>query len=716
MCRSCEQNCKRTRKRRRRAAASRQEDVHWLEISLREEYVVDFQQLASTALQYIDQIVRYKARQESITSSQLSPEAIAEGYRTKAKMAAGCEAITKEFVTNALAIHSQLLSIRKVSEVMKRAEESWGQQSPFNSVNKLRLMLTKLRLFLQEFTVTGRTLTLEKMAIWFVEYVVDQGQVLSAAGASLDDLGFSSTNLKAQEGSTRANFVWMVCYKYVCLHYLLGQWLDGLAIPAEIKHEIRCVFDNHTSYRQHFALHAGEEDLLWQGGWPGSAVRCASIIQEVCYAKSHDQLLKSLLRRRGVVSEMFEGGNGSLDVLHNQLKEALDHEKIKLAEQESWDRGRDRSAPTAEGGTDNEEDETGILRQLAKHGDLLPKVADTIRKLDEDGQVRLSTWHAEAHSRFKSCIRLVVEPPEAPGEADAFNSKPCQIASTRLPNCRVPNCRIPIGGRWQVATCIKDFPQATEEKDGTVVVWWYDTKVAGEANSHPHLRSPAFRATHFTKHLQGFMLTRDVPTQLQVNDRHVVFCGLGARCGEIGQKISNCYKISAGNKDNKDIKEKPIKRAKTVVNVMYSEEAILTKRYRGRGVGVMNQNEEVHILSQKKLDGPTRPRLYHDGTTIGTTIGPAGFPLHSELQQITVGQKNELYGTAGKVNTPPEDGEVEESQGARKRKASDLEPAFFHSSKGEIYEEVLNYFGRSNKQIAAVVDATPGASAPDQAS
>lgn len=262
-----------------------------------------------------------------------------------------------------------------------------------------------------------------------------------------------------------------------------------------------------------------------------------------------------------------------------------------------------------------------------------------------------------------------------------------------------------------MATCIRDFPQATEEKDGMVVVWWYDTKVAGEANSHPHLRSPAFRATHFSKHLQGFMQTRSVPTQLEVYDRHVILCGLGTRSADTGQKISNCYKI------NVDSKEKPIKKAKTIVNVMYSEEAMLTKRYRGKGVGVMLQNEEVHIMSQKKLDGPTRPRLYYDGATCGTTIGPAGFPLHAELHQITVGQKNDLYGAAAKVNTPPEDGEEEDkdSQGGRKRKASDLEPAFFHASKAEIYEEILNYFGRSNKHIAAVVDATPGASAPIQA-
>ena len=408
-----------------------------MEISLREEYVVDFQQLASTALQYIEQIIKYKTRQEAILSSQLSAEAIAEGYRKKAKMANGSEAITKEFVANALVVHRELLSIRKVSEVMKRAEETWGQQNPFNSVNKLRLTLSKLRAFLTEFTVTGRTLTLDKMAVWFVEYVVDQGQVLTATGANLDDLGFSSTNLKAQEGSTRANFVWMVCYKYVCLHYLLGEWLDSLAIPAEIKQEIRCIFENHTSYRQHFALQPGEEDLLWQGGWPGSGVRCASIIQEVCYAKSHDQLLRGLLRKRGTVSQLFEAGNGSLDALHNQLKEALEHEKHTLAAQESWDRDRDRDQAAGDVADNDEEDETGILRQLAKHGDVLPQVARAMRKLDDDSQVKLSSWHSEAHSRFKSCIKLVVEPKESVDEVG-----PRLTASLPVPNCIQQPCRL----------------------------------------------------------------------------------------------------------------------------------------------------------------------------------------------------------------------------------------------------------------------------------
>ena len=375
---------------------------------------MDFQQLASTALQHIEQIIKYKTSQEAIASSQLSAEAIAEGYKKKAKMAGGSEAITKEFVANALAVHREFLSIRKVSEVMKRAEESWGQQNPFNSVNKLRLTLGKLRAFLAEFTVTGRALTLDKMAVWFVEYVVDQGQVLTAAGANLDDLGFSATNLKSQESSTRANFVWMVCYKYVCLHYLLGEWLDSLTIPADTKQEIRCIFENHASYRQHFALQSGEEDLLWQGGWPGSGVRCASIIQEVCYAKTHDQLLKGLLRRRGAVSQLFEAGNGSLDALYNQLKEALEHEKHALAAQESWD--QDQAAGDKDGDDDDEEDENGILRQLAKHGDVLPQVRHAIRKLDDDSQIKLSSWHSEAHSRFKRCIRLVVEPKESVDE------------------------------------------------------------------------------------------------------------------------------------------------------------------------------------------------------------------------------------------------------------------------------------------------------------
>ena len=66
-------------------------------------------------------------------------------YRENVDFAKTGEEFTENLVKNAALVHAGLLQVRELHDALLAAEESWGKDSPFNSVLKLMLLLKKVR-------------------------------------------------------------------------------------------------------------------------------------------------------------------------------------------------------------------------------------------------------------------------------------------------------------------------------------------------------------------------------------------------------------------------------------------------------------------------------------------------------------------------------------------------------------------------------------------
>ena len=83
------------------------------------------------------------------------------------------------------------------------------------------------------------------------------------------------------------------------------------------------------------------------------------------------------------------------------------------------------------------------------------------------------------------------------------------------------------------------------------------------------------------------------------------------------------------------------------------------------------------------------------GTTRGNCIGPIQVPPKNEVWNLTVAQKKQYYGTAGKVlvGGAAESGSEAADAIERKRAPTDCEPVAFHGTSFEFWEEQVLFAG-----------------------
>ena len=156
----------------------------------------------------------------------------------------------------------------------------------------------------------------------------------------------------------------------------------------------------------------------------------------------------------------------------------------------------------------------------------------------------------------------------------------------------------------------------------------------------------------------------------------------------------------------------PAKKAVKEFKVFKDEESVLARYEKVRGVGTVQLNEGLHLVSRAPLQSVTPKKfMQYLGSTAGDMIGPVIMP--PSPWTLSWPAKKKVYGIS---NFTLVGGELPEEQEAlvknktEPRSEGTSEPVFYHSYPAQFYRELLRAF-----PCYAIIDLTPGEGALAQA-
>ena len=156
----------------------------------------------------------------------------------------------------------------------------------------------------------------------------------------------------------------------------------------------------------------------------------------------------------------------------------------------------------------------------------------------------------------------------------------------------------------------------------------YDTKLAGEASSMPHLRGPPFQQARLRKMVSAISHCRGDETGLQAGD---LFCILDS--GRTGNKPA--FLASFQNPDGK-----AMEKVDTTYFITYDENSVAQRRGLTRGAATLQQVECMHVVSSEPIKLEKRNRKHFPfASNFGNMIGPISLPPLSEMWQVKAADK-----------------------------------------------------------------------------
>lgn len=463
--------------------------------------------MALSAYQWVFEIALFRQKVER-SHGKLSNSDVAKLYQTNGGLAPETEQVTENMVEQATQVFKQVLALEGVHQVIARAEERLGKNSPFNTVNKICQIARKVRDNVKD----NAELTNTNIAMdWAFRAIMDWVE------CSLIDPSEITVRGILGQSTGGKSFVDLICLKLALKNYLLDIWLNNHAvgIDATVKTELRQVFGSHESFRGLFGDGKSAPDLTWQGTWNKSSVRVAEFIkarcrkdgwqwrdlgslcffmqaaetqtlaqssdaarasrQELVYGNLHDQALKMSLRGgRKSSAEILE--LPALADVVSELNELMEADSGKAKVQDDEDEG-DESGEAKDEDKGAATENTGILENLDK--------------LTADDKVRVSKFKKQAEETVTRHVKLIAEPATS----------------------------------GALANVLKASLLATSKNDKKIVIF-YDVKLSGEAATHPHIRKPPFRAAHYKKLVSAVMESRpDGMAAIHPEDIFVIFDG-----------------------------------------------------------------------------------------------------------------------------------------------------------------------------------------------
>ena len=238
-------------------------DRIWIAAQLREELTARNKACQVTGMQRIQHIVLFRSREEASTGTKLSYEAISSKYEEKLKLAKDSEPITPTMVENALLVWDKLLCHQNLRRLIQATEEIYGPNTPFNSVNKLHIIVTKSS---SPDRIQWNMHSLyDAMREGFIDHDSVPGNALRGKGSNKGIIARLNT-------------------KYALKLEILGSLLEqtpprwGVAQKASLA----AALNDHVSYRRSvgysrkFAsddentVYTSTADMCWQHNWPKS--------------------------------------------------------------------------------------------------------------------------------------------------------------------------------------------------------------------------------------------------------------------------------------------------------------------------------------------------------------------------------------------------------------------------------------------------------------
>ena len=417
----------------------------WRSQQLRENVLTDYASMYPTAFQRIMTIINYKAKREAIVG-RLSAKALADSWRENVEMSSTAEQLSDTVIDNAITVWNRLLVQTPVRAVLMQADEELGHHSPFNSINKLHIIVFK-----------GRST--ENIA-WIVFSIWDH---IKSGIRSPSDFGTRAL----QGAANQKGFCEFFLRKKSTLEHINHTLLPELGVPIRVREFVKEHLQTHASYRA-IVPHAmpgkpHDVDLSFLSTWKESDRKVFDMIESLVFLVVYDSTLMQCMRDRKGAPDVFD---------MCPLKEVLDTIKeLKAAEADENAKATEHIAKTVEADFSEEELEVACPVRTTDHGDMKPYTSAE--------KAQISTFQKEAARAIRQSIKLVAEPSRE------------QALVELIRDSAAGQMRGDVDGQ-----------------NRSYVAFVLEARLVGESVTRPAIRAPTLQPEHARKLVRAALLSR----------------------------------------------------------------------------------------------------------------------------------------------------------------------------------------------------------------
>lgn len=403
----------------------------------------------------------------------------------------------------------------------------------------------------------------------------------------------------------------LMLFKRGLLDHIMETLLMEMAWDGAIKKALIERTASHGVFRASVGYpHEKQKDLTWRAGWPPSSEQLLEFVEAalsaltssvdgefvVCFSLTasswqatifgidYDAVLRNAVKNRRSFGETLDMA-GIVEVV-TEIREKHNAEKKKTNDRDDADE-KDIIAAAAAPASDQDSHMAIVVTTMSSL-----KLADgskTIISSAADSE-RLGYFRKQARRLIQTHVKLIVEPPtEGELAAELSQSMAGQVHGE------------------------KGTDRDGQPVHKTMVAVWFDLKLAGEAMSAPHLRTPPLKEGRLPKLMNAVLRSRcrdfNADTaEMDFGDLFVMFDG-----GKHGNRVqfNQCFK----NADGKNLQKQ-----ERQIYLSYNERSLVERLKLVRGFGNIHQMEMLYLFSGQALRLATKDRLFWEGTNRGDCL------------------------------------------------------------------------------------------------
>ena len=226
-----------------------------------------------TAYQNIYEIGAFSDKMSDKLGERLSAKKIFKLYsqhvtQSKSNALGGkAEPRSERMIDDALTIARRALVVPEVESVLRRADDTWGHESPFNSVSKIHGLIVKCR---------------AKELVWVfqaIEHVVLTDQMEASSLSNRFVLG--------DQG--KVGFADVLILKHRFLNHLTNTWLPSKGCSGEILAVLHAKIMTPVLWREHVCPHTGPTpSMTWKKEWGRSMDLYMQFVEIAVYGATYE--------------------------------------------------------------------------------------------------------------------------------------------------------------------------------------------------------------------------------------------------------------------------------------------------------------------------------------------------------------------------------------------------------------------------------------------
>ena len=428
----------------------------------------------------------------------------------------------------------------------------------------------------------------------------------------------------------------MCLFKKALLGHLLGTVMGAFTWDESIKDNIREAFRSTQDFRKKCGYPNGPPavSLAWRAGWPKSADAFLSFVESCFFSYHFDAAIRTaLINRKDVASAVTAA----------PLSDELEEIKGMMVESE---------APTGDGAGDG----------------------DLIMDDDAEGEGGATNPALENSAEIKKLTKAFADMTHSKDKLEGFLTQAKRFIATHV------SLGVETDTDDQIIKAMQESAAAKCMKDGFTGIF-YDSKVAGEASTHPSVRLPPLRDGG--EHLKRLVALRLRAGAGEIAEKEVFFI---YDAGKDGNK--SCF-VGAFPGLQKEVRH---------INVVYDQDSLEARLDKVRGYLPVNQLERIYMITRGIIKMPDRKSLHFSGTNRGNSIGPVAMPSYDEQEAVwraPMKQKKDIIGKIAKIpvgGTLPEVPAAELAKLSQERAINTSEPVFYHAPPLVLDEELVHRY------------------------